>query len=43
MNIIKQWARILVQATIYRRFRIGRDGYLDQSEAIAKIYVYHNL
>ena len=28
------WARrILVQVTIYRSFRIGRDGHLDQSEA----------
>ena len=27
------WARILVQVTIYRRLRIGRDGHLDQSEA----------
>ena len=26
-------ARILVQVTIYRRLLIGRDGYLDQSEA----------
>ena len=26
-------ARILVQVTIYRRFLIGRDGHLDQSEA----------
>ena len=26
-------ARILVQVTIYRRLRIGRDGHLDQSEA----------
>ena len=25
--------RILVQVTIYRRLRIGRDGHLDQSEA----------
>ena len=25
-------ARILVQVTIYRRFLIGRDGHLDQSE-----------
>ena len=25
--------RVLVQATIYRRLRIGRDGHLDQSEA----------
>ena len=27
------WSRILVQVTIYRRFLIGRDGHLDQSEA----------
>ena len=27
------WARILVQVTIYRRLLIGRDGHLDQSEA----------
>ena len=27
------WGRILVQVTIYRRLRIGRDGHLDQSEA----------
>ena len=27
------WARILVQVTIYRRLRIGRDGHLDQSKA----------
>ena len=26
-------SRILVQATINRRLRIGRDGHLDQSEA----------
>ena len=26
-------AHILVQVTIYRRLRIGRDGHLDQSEA----------
>ena len=26
-------ARILVQVTIYRRLRIGRDGHLDKSEA----------
>ena len=26
-------ARILVQVTIFRRFLIGRDGHLDQSEA----------
>ena len=26
-------ARILIQVTIYRRLRIGRDGHLDQSEA----------
>ena len=25
--------RILVQVTIYRRLRIGRDGHLDQSAA----------
>ena len=24
------WAHILVQVTIYRRLRIGRDGHLDQ-------------
>ena len=30
--------RILVQVTIYRRLRIGRDGHLDQSEAY-DIYV----
>ena len=27
------WDRILVQVTIYRRLRIGRDGHLDQCEA----------
>ena len=27
------WARVLVQVTMYRRLRIGRDGHLDQSEA----------
>ena len=27
------WDGILVQVTIYRRLRIGRDGHLDQSEA----------
>ena len=27
------WARILVQATIYGRLLIGRDGHLNQSEA----------
>ena len=26
-------ARILVQVTIYRRLRIGRDGHLEQSKA----------
>ena len=42
------WAhiRILEQVTIYRRLRIGRDGYFDQSEAydISTIYrdVYEN-
>ena len=29
----KNWARILVQVTIYRRLLVGRDGHLDQSEA----------
>ena len=28
------WGRILVQATIYRRLLIGRDGHLDQSVSI---------
>ena len=27
------WAHLLVQVTIYRRLRIGRDDHLDQSEA----------
>ena len=27
----RAWARILLQVTIYRRLRIGRDGHLDQS------------
>ena len=27
------WSRILVQDTIYRRLRIGRDGHLAQSKA----------
>ena len=27
------WGRILVKVTIYRRLLIGRNGYLDQSEA----------
>ena len=27
------WSRILVEVTIYRGLLIGRDGYLDQSEA----------
>ena len=27
------WGRILVQVTIYRGLRIGRDDHLDQSEA----------
>ena len=31
--ILFSWARILVQVTIYRRLRIGRDGHLDQSKA----------
>ena len=30
---------IIVQVTIYRRLRIGRDGYLDQSEAYDIIIV----
>ena len=30
---LHDWSRILVQVTIYRMFLIGRDGYLDQSEA----------
>ena len=30
---LRAWVRILVQVTIYRRFLIGRDGHLDQSEA----------
>ena len=29
--------RILAQVTIYRRLWIGRDGHLDQSEAVAYI------
>ena len=29
----KHWTYILVQVTIYRRLRIGRDGHLDKSEA----------
>ena len=32
-------ARILVQVTIYRRLRIGRDSYLDQSEASDILYL----
>ena len=32
-------ARIIVQVTIYRRLRIGRDGYLDQSEACDISYI----
>ena len=32
-------ARILVQVTIYRRIRIGRDGHLDQSEAYEISYL----
>ena len=31
--LTRERARILVQVTIYRRLRIGRDGHLDQSEA----------
>ena len=27
------WAYVIVQVTIYRRARIGRDGHLDQYEA----------
>ena len=30
---IEAMVRILVQVTIYRKLRIGRDGHLDQSEA----------
>ena len=30
---VNNCACILVQVTIYRRLRIGRDGHLDQSEA----------
>ena len=32
-KVPKNWARILVQVTIYRRLLIGRDVHLDQSEA----------
>ena len=35
-NGVSNWStrvRILVQVTIYRRLRIGRDGYLDPTEA----------
>ena len=32
-SLVRSWARILVQVTIYRRLLIGRDGHLDQSEA----------
>ena len=31
---VKLWARILVQVTINRRLRIGRDEHLDQSDII---------
>ena len=33
LQFIRDLTRILVQVTIYRRFLIGRDGHLDQSEA----------
>ena len=34
LSDLLEWiSRILVQVTINRRLRIGRDGYLDQSEA----------
>ena len=33
VTCLQLWARILVQVTIYRRFLIGRDDHLDQSEA----------
>ena len=33
MIMLKLRDRILVQATIYRRLLIGRDGHLDQLEA----------
>ena len=32
LEYLKSRARILVQATIYRRLRISRDDHLDQSE-----------
>ena len=31
--MMQHWGRILVQVTINRRLRIGRDDHLDQSEA----------
>ena len=33
MSTLQSQTLILVQATIYRGLRIGRDGHLDQSEA----------
>ena len=39
-ELMHVWARILVQVTIYRRLRIGRDDHLDQSEAYT---IYRNL
>ena len=33
IKLCTTWSRILVQGTIDRRLRIGRDGHLDQSEA----------
>ena len=35
---MQSWARILLQVYIYRRFRIGRDEHLDQSEAYRNVY-----
>ena len=37
------WARFLVQATIYRRLWIGRDGHLDQFSTNSKPTMHRNL
>ena len=38
------WDRALVQVTIYRRLRIGRDGHLDQFEVYKEhVEMFHHL
>ena len=46
INIFKEsWVRIIIQVTLYRQLRIGRDGHLDQSKVLSMIYrnLYENM